>query len=344
MNSRAQNQSHPWITPDHLRRFAVIYLRQSTPEQVQKNTGSTEFQRSLAAVAQSYGWPDSQIKIIDEDLGRSGSTTQGRTGWERLQQMIDADQVGTVFVANVSRLARQVHDFALFRMRAALHHTLLYSDGRLTDPANSNDAIVSQMMAMVASFENRKRAELMTQSRLAKAKRGEAVSRLPVGWIKGPDGKYDYDPETKDTIRMIIEKFWQTRSVRQTVKTLAKAGIQIPCRKRGQRIYFYRPTCGRVLFILTNPAYAGTYAYGKSQAQPGGMVLASGHSARVRLSEEDWIKIFNHHPAYMSLEEQEEIKSILKNNWFKRRNRAGRGRALVQGLLRCGVCGANLSV
>src|SRR5207237_10304963 len=166
----------------------------------------------------------SQIITIDEDLGRSSSTIQGRTGWERLQEMIDANQVGAVFVANISRLARQVYDFEVFRMRAALHHTLLYSDGRLTDPANSNDAIVSQMMAMVASFENRKRAEVMMQSRLAKAKRGEAVSPLPVGWIKGPDGKYDFDPPTKDTIRMIIDTFWQTRSLRQTVKTLVKAG------------------------------------------------------------------------------------------------------------------------
>jgi len=143
-------------------------------------------------------------------------------------------------------------------MRAALHRTLLYSDGQLSDPANSNDTIVSQMMAMVASYENRKRAEVMMQSRLAKAKRGEAVSKLPVGWIKGPDGKNDYDPETKDTIRMIIQTFWDTRSVRHTIKTLAKAGIQIPCRHRGERIRFYRPTCGRVIFILKHPSYAGT--------------------------------------------------------------------------------------
>jgi DNA invertase Pin-like site-specific DNA recombinase len=171
--------------------------------------------------------------------------------------MIDGDQVGAVFAANISRLARNVYDFEVFRMRAALHRTLLYSDGRLSDPANSNDTFSSQIMAMVASFENRKRAELMVQSRLAKAERGEVVSKLPVGWIKGPDGKYDFDPETEDRIRMIIETFWQTRSVRQTVKALVKAGIEIPCSKRSQRIHLFRPTLGRVTFILTDPAYAG---------------------------------------------------------------------------------------
>lgn len=343
-NHELTNQTHPLITPDHLRRQAVVYCRQSTERQVLQNTGSTQYQRSLVEIAREHGWEDSQIITIDEDLGRSGSTTQGRTGWERLQAMIDADQVGAVFVANISRLARQVYDFEVFRMRAALHKTLLYCDGRLADPTNSNDTIVSQLMAMVASFENRKRTELMTQSRLAKAKRGEAVSRLPVGWIKGPDGRFDYDPATKDTIRTIIDTFWQTRSVRQTVKTLTKAGIQIPCKKRGERIHCNRPTLGRVRFILTDPAYAGCYVYQKTQAQPGGRILASGQSARVPVSEEHWIKNFNHHPAYLTLEEQEEIRSILAKNHFKRRDRPGRGRAVFQGLLRCGVCGTNLSV
>jgi DNA invertase Pin-like site-specific DNA recombinase len=318
MNSELANKTHLLITPDHLRRVAVIYLRQSTPEQVQKNTGSTAYQRSLAAVAQSYGWADSQIKIIDEDLGRSGSTTQGRTGWQRLQEMIEAGQVGAVFVANVSRLAREVSAFELFRMRAALHHTLLYSDGRLTDPANSNDAIVSQIMAMVAQFENRKRTEIMMQSKMTKAKRGEVVSRLPVGWVRGEDGKYEYDPATQDTIRTIIDTFRQTRAVHRTVKTLARAGVQMPCRKRGGQLYFQKPTASRVTFILTHPAYTGTYVYARTQ--PGGPVPASGRAKRIKLPGERWIKISNHHPAYMTPEEQEEIKAILRKNQFKRRS------------------------
>src|SRR5205823_4949107 len=122
MNTELTNQTHPLISPDHLRRLAVVYCRQSTEEQVRENTGSTEFQRSLAAVARSYGWPDSQIQVIDEDLGRSGSSSERRTGWHRLQTMIEAKQVGAVFVATISRLSRQVLDFELFRLRAALHN------------------------------------------------------------------------------------------------------------------------------------------------------------------------------------------------------------------------------
>jgi DNA invertase Pin-like site-specific DNA recombinase len=209
MSANTAIQTHPWITADHLTRLAVIYVRQSTEEQVRENTGSTQFQRDLAGVAQSYGWPDSQIEIIDDDLGKSGSSTEGRTGWHRMQQMIDADKVGAVFVANISRLSRQVLDFELFRVRAELHKTLLYFDGRFVNPADSNDTIVSQLTAMVAQYENRKRAEIMLNSRLALAQRGEVVSRLPVGWIEGPDKGYYYDPETEQVIRLIIQTFWE---------------------------------------------------------------------------------------------------------------------------------------
>jgi DNA invertase Pin-like site-specific DNA recombinase len=343
MNDELTKQNHPLITPGHLRRLAVVYIRQSTEEQVRENVGSTAFQRSLVGVARSYGWPDSLIQTIDEDLGRSGSASERRTGWQRLQSMIASEQVGVVLVATISRLSRQVYDFELFRMLAAGHNTLLHTDGRLVDPADSSDTIFSQITAMIAQFENHKRTELMSQARFTKAKQGAVVSALPVGWFKTPDGQYDYDPATKDTIKLIIETFWQTRSIRGTVKALIKAAVQIPSR-RGQTLYFKKPTIGRVTRILQNPAYAGTYVYGKTQSQPGGSVLASGHSKRIMAPEERWVKTLNHHPAYMSLEEQEEIKSILKKNNFVRRDRAGHGPALSQGLLRCTVCNGSLSV
>src|SRR6266480_5171547 len=335
------NKTHPLITPDHLRRLAIVYCRQSTEKQVDQNTGSADFQRSLAEVARSYGWPDSQIEILHKDLGRSGSSTEKRTDWQRLQIMITAKQVGIVFVATISRLSRQVLDFELFRLLAAFHNTLLYTDGRLVDPSNPNDTFLAQVTAMVAHFENRKRAEVMMQSRLVKARKGEVVSRLPIGWIKTPSGKYDYDPETKEIVKLVIDTFWQTRSARRTAITLAKAGIKIPYR-RGKKIYYRRANQARVTFILTHRAYTGTYVFGRTQSQPGEPVLANGQSRRIKLPEERWIQIYNNHPAYMTVEQQEEIKAILKRNSFKRRDRAGRGRALTQGLVRCAVCGMSL--
>ena len=172
-NKEITNQTHPLITPDHLRRLAVVYIRQSSEEQVRDHIGSTEFQRSHVEIARTLGWPDSRIEMMDEDLGRSGSSSDGRTGWQRLHTMIEADQVGAIFVANISRLSRQVLDFEIFRLRAATHNTLIYFDGRFINPADSNDTFVSQVLAMMAQFENRQRSENMARARIAKAKRGE---------------------------------------------------------------------------------------------------------------------------------------------------------------------------
>ena len=126
-NNELIKQNHPLITPDHLRRLAIVYVRQSTEEQVRDNTGSTQYQRGLAEVARSFGWQDSNIQIIDEDLGKSGSSTERRTGWQRLQMLIAAKQVGAVFVATISRLSRQVVDFELFGLLAAANGALNWS-------------------------------------------------------------------------------------------------------------------------------------------------------------------------------------------------------------------------
>jgi recombinase len=257
--------------------------------------------------------------------------------------MMSTREIGIVIVANVARLSRQLLDFELFRLRAAATDTLLYADGRFVDPADSNDIFYSQLQAMFGSHENRQRVKTMSQARITKAKQGAVVSALPIGWVKGPDETYEKDPETKDTIQLVIDTFWEKRSLRSTVKALAKAGVEIPSR-HGKRLYFTKPTLDRVKKILTNVAYAGTYAFGKTQSLPGVPVLASGQSKRIKRPESEWIQTFNHHPAYMTREEQEQIKSILKENAFKRRNRAGRGQALTQGLLRCAICGEILVV
>src|SRR5215470_12474988 len=145
MNTKPTNETHALITPEHLRRRAIVYYRQAGAD---RNTSSMVYQRSLADVARSYGWTDTLIEIIDEDWGKSGLSRVERRGLQRLEEMIEADQVGAVFVINVSRLWRQVMEFELFRLRAALHSTLLYTDGRFIDPAGASDRIVSEIVSM----------------------------------------------------------------------------------------------------------------------------------------------------------------------------------------------------
>jgi DNA invertase Pin-like site-specific DNA recombinase len=336
-------QTHPLVTRDHLRRLAVIYIRQSSEEQVRNNTGSTDYQRSLAAVARLHGWRDSLVVVIDEDLGITGSSAVLRSGWERLKRLIAEKKVGCVFVVTASRMARQLKDFEVFREIAAANRTLIYTDGRFVDLADSSDTVFSQVTAAFAHYENRKRTEIMSAARYIKARQGIAVSALPVGWIKSGNGKYEFDPQAEEGIRIVIQTFWETRSIRRTVKALLNAGIQIPARQ-GKQLCFKKPTMDRVKTILTHPAYSGSYVYGRTQCLPGGPVMPNGQTMRRRVSEEQWVKIPDHHLAYMTVEEQQEIKSIFSRTHFERRDRAGRGPALTQGLLQCATCGERLAV
>ena len=340
---QAASLTHPLITAEHLSRKAIVYLRQSSQEQVQRNTGSQAFQRNQVDIARAYGWSDDRIELIDEDLGKSGSTLDRRTGWQRMFEAIAAHKVGVVFAANVSRLGRQMLPIEELRVLASYHGTLLCLDNRFSDPSNPNDTVLTQITASIAQFENKKRTEHMTNARMAKARAGAVVSTLPVGWIKGVDGKYDYDPQAKDVIHAIIDTFQQKGSIRRTMKALIDAGIKVPSR-HGSRLNFAKPSLNNVRRLLINPAYAGTYVYGKTESQRGGRILATGQTARVKVPEHRWVKIPNHHPAYMTAEQQEEIKLTLNKNHFVRRDRPGRGPALTQGLLRCGACSRSLCV
>ena len=255
---------------------------------------------------------------------------------------IAANMVGAVFVANISRLGREMLPIEELRILASHHRTLLWLDNRFCDPSDPNDTVLTQVTASIAQYENKMRTEHMTKARMAKARQGAVVSSLPVGWIKTADGKFDFDPAVKEAIQAVIDTFMKVRSIRQTLKALDEAGIKVPS-KQGQKRNFVRPTLERIRKILINPAYAGTYIYGKTESERGGPVSASGQSRRIDVPEHRWVKFPNHHSAYMTEEQQEEIKQILKNNCFERKNRPGRGPALMQGLLRPS-CGKSLSV
>jgi DNA invertase Pin-like site-specific DNA recombinase len=310
---------------------------------VRHNIGSTDFQRNQVELARQYGWPDHLIQVVDEDLGRSGSSIVGRSGWKGMLDEIAANRVGAVFAANISRLSRQLLDFETFRVLAAYHRVLLITDGRIIDPSDSNDTVLAQVSATIFQFENRKRSEVMRQARFTKARQGIVVSQLPPGWVLGPDGKYQHDPAVKEVIELVIGTFWKTRTLRGTVLALDRDGVKIPSRPHN-RLEWNRPNLSNVSQILKNPCYSGTYVYGKTRCVPELGVTTSGETVRERVPERDWIKVYNAFPGYMTVEEQEEIKAILKRNDFSKQYRPGHGSALCQGLLYCARCGDRLMV
>jgi DNA invertase Pin-like site-specific DNA recombinase len=147
MNKKSTNETHALITSEHLRRRAVIYCQQFGESRASENTDAAADPRSLTDRARFYGWPASRIEIIDDHLERSGSSAETRPEWQRLQELIKAGQIGAVFVSSTSRLSHQALEFKIFRLRAAVHKTLLYMDGQFMDPANERDRILSELVA-----------------------------------------------------------------------------------------------------------------------------------------------------------------------------------------------------
>lgn len=335
------SRRHRLVTPARLGRLAVVYLRQSTRAQVAKNWGSTAVQRDQRSVAMEYGWPEESILVIDEDLGRSGSSTEQRAGWQEMCRLIAENCVGAVFAMNESRLARQLLDFEGLRVLCRYHDALLVLDGRPVDAEDPGEVATTQIKASIAQLENQMRVETMSRARRAKARSGHAVSRLPVGWIGLDDNRFVIDPDAGPAIAEFFARFWEAGSVRALVRTLDREGKRRPVR-RGGRLEWKRLDTQAVRFILQHPAYSGDYIYGRSESRPDLGQRPNGHSRRAPASPDQTIVIRDHHPAYVTRAEQQRIIERIHENRFP--TRPGNGAALLQGVATCMHCKRAVSV
>lgn len=330
--------AHPLVTPERRAKIGLIYPRQSSPAQVRDNTGSADVQLAQEQLARDMGF--SRIEVITQDMGRSATTTHGRLGWQHVVNQIITGQVGALFAVNVSRLSRNLLDLVELLTLCANFGVLLIIDGRVLDPTDANDVSMTQVQGVFAQLDNAHRTKTMRDARYAKARRGDVVSRLPVGWIKRPDGTLDLDPEVRDTINDVRRIFWATGSLRQTVRKLADAESELPSRVQGQLVWKCA-TLDRVSHFLLHPAYAGFYIFGRTEMT---FDPKKGRRVQQKLPRDRWIVHANHHPAYMTPEEQERIRQRVAQNDFAARHRPGRGRALCQGLVMCAHCDSRLTV
>jgi DNA invertase Pin-like site-specific DNA recombinase len=336
--------SHPLITRKRLALRAVIYIRQSSPAQVRENWGSTEVQREQVELARAYGWPAEAIEVIEEDLGKSGRSTRGRSGWDRMLHLIVGGCVGAVFAYDVKRISREVRDFSELLVLCRYHGVALVLDSRPVDPNNPGDAALAQMQATFAELDNRTRAETLKRAKHAKARQGAIVAQLPVGWTQISADEYDFDPVARPAIEQIYALFRQLHSVRQTVRALNESGVSVPTRYRGGRLEFKEATMDRIRRFLTLPAYAGTVVFGQTEHLPEFGLCPSGLPRRKPVPIDRQTRHPGRIPAYITEEEQEQFRAILRENSFRQRTRAGRGAALCQGLIKCGRCGALMTV
>lgn len=344
--------SHPKIQDTHLKRQAVVYIRQSSPHQVEQNQESQKRQYQLAERAQALGWPTGQVLIIDDDLGLSGAHSQNRPGYQRLISMLALREVGLILGLEVSRLARNSLDWYQLLELAAAFDVLIADEDGVYDPGEFNDRLLLGLKGTISEVELYQIRARLQRGKLNKAQRGELIGNLPVG--------LDYDPVAQ-TIRLAVDQsvrhaleqvfhlFRQLRSIRGVLLYLRREGLELPhqriCHGLGREIVWQPASYDALYLILTNPTYAGVYCYGRRQRQRDPVR----QTCRVRRRDrQQWLVFLpDHHPGYISVAEFEDNQRILAQN----RNRyphtpgaARRGPALLQGIVYCQHCGRKMRI
>lgn len=334
-----------------LQRKAVVYVRQSTPQQVQLNLESQRRQYELVEVARRRGFTD--IEVIDDDLGRTASGAVERPGFDRLVAALCAGQVGAVLCLDASRLARNGRDWHhLLELCGLVEARVIDLDG-VYDPCRPNDRLLLGMKGSISEFELGIIRSRMYEAARSKARRGELRISSPIGyaWDRNVSLGLDPDRRLQEVIRLVFQKFRELGSARQVLLWMASQNVHFPYPSNGRTLtsFEWRPIRYRnVISILKNPFYAGVYAYGKSEKRTtivdGRARKSYGHHKPMGTWE---VFIKDHHEGYISWAEFERNQALLAGNAYGRvgDTKSGRGgRALLAGLVCCARCGRRLSV
>jgi DNA invertase Pin-like site-specific DNA recombinase/predicted DNA-binding transcriptional regulator AlpA len=339
------------ITEAHRRLRAIVYVRQSSPGQVHNNHESRALQYALRERAVELGWSAESVAVVDEDLARSGSSTDGRLGFKDLVAEVGLGRVGLILGREVSRLARNNADWYQLLDLCTLTGTLVADADGIYCPGHFNDRLVLGLKGTMAEAELHLIRTRLGDGLRNKAKRGELEQNLPVGLDRDESGAITLSAD--EQVRYAIERvlcLWRgLGSARQVVMELVAEGQRLPRRTVGQRrVRWVRPSYGAVHDFLTNPAYAGAFVYGRTRTEK--RLDADGKVRRrtVIVPLEQWsVCIPDHHPGYASWDEYLATRERLRANVIRRGEGGGaarEGTALLQGLVRCGRCGRRMQV
>ncbi len=337
------------ITSSQLGRVAIIYVRQSTLAQVRGNTESTARQYGLAAEAARLGWAASAIEVIDADLGISGRSAEGRAGFKELVARVCLGEVGAIFGLEVSRLARSSADLAKLLELARLTETLVVDTDGIYDLADFNDRILLGLKGQMSEAELHILAGRLQGAKRAAAARGELHFPLPVGYVYDDEGATVMDPdeEVHAAVADVFAAFEATGSAYQVVGAFAER--RFPKRAYGGswagELRWGRLTYSRACGVLSNPAYAGAYVFGRFRSR---RVVAPDGTIRTRtveLPRAEWATVIvDHHPGYITWERFLVTQARLAANRTSAGARPPReGPALCQGIVFCGACGRAMS-
>ncbi len=341
------------IYPKHFLKNAYVYIRQSSLRQVMENKESTDRQYHLKNRATIMGWSPENIVIIDEDLGLSGKDSKWRNGFQYLMSEVGMAKAGAIFALEVSRLARNSADWHRLLEICAMTETLIIDEAGIYDPRQFNDRFLLGMKGQMSEAELFILKDRLHGGALNKARRGALQCQLPIGLCYSPDGRtiLDADLEVQAAVKRVFDVFTDKGTACKVVKYFNKNNLLFPDRimkginKGG---IFWRPlTNNRILRILRNPRYTGTYVYGRTKAQKNPL---TGKVITIILPQKDWLVIIPEHgQGYIKWEEYEaNIKRLRANAvafGFDRRSGPPReGSALLQGIVMCGKCGQRMTV
>lgn len=341
---------HDKVTNQHLQRAAYLYVRQSTLRQVLENTESTQRQYALKEKARALGWGETQVVVIDCDLGQSGASAAGRAGFQRLAAEVGMGRAGIVMGLEVSRLARNSADWHRLLEICALTQTLILDEDGLYDPGHFNDRLLLGLKGTMSEAELHLIRARMRGGVLNKAKRGELRLPLPVGLVYDDDQHVVLEPDrqVQQALRYFFETFKRTGAATATVRQFRRESVLFPRHCRGgQSELVWKPlTHGTALHLLHNARYAGAFYYGSTKSWKD----ITGKVRRKMLPLEQWpYLIKDAHPGYLRWEDFLANQERLRNNAQARGlnpggNPAREGPALLQGIVLCGLCGQPMSV
>jgi len=338
------------IKPTHLTRKAVVYIRQSTPHQVVSNQESLRLQYALRERAHELGWHEADIDVIDADLGLSGASAAGRSGFKELVGRVSLSEVGLILSIDVTRLARNCSDWYPLLDICGLRGCLIADRDGVYDPGSPNGRLLLGLKGTISELELHTIRSRLTAGLLAKAERGDLALSLPIGLLRDPANVVIKDPDlaVQGRLELVFEMFLKFRTVAKVMRVLNERGLHLPRRDRHGDLRWARATISSVALILKNPAYAGAFVYGRTRMR---MPVREGAlKAKAPRPLDEWrIVIKDRYPAYIDWPTYEKIGAIIRDNRaeymrIKTRGAPRNGELLLHGIAWCARCGHKMFV
>lgn len=341
------------VKPRHMERLAIVYVRQSSPQQLIRHQESTQVQYSLRLRALELGWLEERVVVIDEDLGKSGASAEGRSGFQRLVAEVTLDHVGIIFGVEMSRLARSCKDWYQLLEVCALFGTLIADLDGVYDPSQYNDRLLLGLKGTMSEAELHILKQRMNQGRLNKARRGELLFHMPIGYVRRHSGEVAFDPDeqAQEVVRLIFHKFEELGTLNAVLQFLVRNEIKLPVRVREGlakgELEWRRPNRMTLQNMFKNPIYAGAYAYGRRATDPRRKIAGRPSSGRTVVSAEQCqVFLKDRFPAYIPWEQYERNRERLRANRAvaEQMGAAKHGPSLLSGLVVCRKCGRRMNI